>query len=118
MAVDPVPELRQIMNLGPQHVAKLNKSAYGLVDAPFLWFCSLVTELTKLGFEASPFDPCLFVLREPATSSQAGKIAGILGVHVDDGIGGGNKLYEEEIKELEKSSNLDLTKPVRSPSQG
>ena len=102
MAVDPVPELRQIMNLGPQHVAKLNKSAYGLVDAPFLWFCSLVTELTKLGFEASPFDPCLFVLREPATSSQAGKIAGILGVHVDDGIGGGNALYEEKIKELEK----------------
>ena len=106
MAVDPVPELRQAMNLGPQHVAKLNKSAYGLIDAPFLWFCSLVNELTRLGFEASPFDPCLFVLREPSHSKNAGRLAGILGVHVDDGIGGGNALYEEKIKELEKKSKF------------
>ena len=102
MAVDPVPELRQVMNLGPHNVAKLNKSAYGLVDAPFLWFCSLVTELTRLGFEASPFDPCLLVLREPAHSDRAGSLAGFLGVHVDDGVGGGNALYEQKIKELEK----------------
>ena len=63
------------------------------MDAPFLWFCSLVTELTRLGFEASPFDPCLLVLREPAHSDRAGSLAGFLGVHVDDEIGGGNALY-------------------------
>ena len=102
MAVDPVPELRKIMNLGPQHVAKLNKSAYGLIDAPFLWFCSLVSELTRLGFEPAPFDPCLFVLREPSTDGQPGPLAGVLGVHVDDGIGAGNKYYEQKIKELEQ----------------
>ena len=98
MAVEPVPELRRIMNLGPQHVAKLNKSAYGLVDAPFLWFCSLVTELTRLGFEATPFDPCMFVLREPNSN----RLAGVLGVHVDDGIGAGNELFEQKIQELER----------------
>lgn len=43
-----------------------------------------------------------FVLREPAHSDRAGSLAGILGVHVDDGIGGGNALYEQKIKELEK----------------
>ena len=102
MAVEPVPELRTVMNLGPQHVAKLNKSAYGLIDAPFLWFCSLVTELTRLGFEAAPFDPCLFVLREPEGSPKAGQLAGILGVHVDDGIGAGNALFESKIQEFEK----------------
>ena len=38
MAVDPVPELRQVMNLGPHNVAKLNKSAYGLWMLPFFGF--------------------------------------------------------------------------------
>ena len=121
MAVDPVPELRQVMNLGPHNVAKLNKSAYGLVDAPFLWFCSSVTELTRLGFEASPFDPCLLVLREPAHSDRAGSLAGFLGVHVDDEIGGGNALYvsmSKRSRSWKRNSSSDPTKPVHLLSPG
>ena len=49
-----------------------------------------------------PFDPCLFILREPADSSKAGQVAGILGIHVDDGIGGGNEYYHSKISQLEK----------------
>ena len=102
MGLDPVPEMRQAMSMQPHEIGKLNKGAYGLIDAPYLWYCALVKELTYLGFETSPFDPCLFVLREPSTSPKAGQIAGILGIHVDDGIGGGNEFYQRKIQQLEK----------------
>jgi len=92
------------MNMSPWEVGKLNKGAYGLIDAPYLWYCALVNELQKLGFVATPFDPCLFVLSMPAGESNAGALAGVLGVHVDDGMGGGNQYYQEKIKLLEKKS--------------
>ena len=44
-------------------VVQLLKGAYGRVDAPYLRFMELKTTLQKLGFQASPFDPCLFVQR-------------------------------------------------------
>ena len=50
----------------PNEMAQLNKGAYGLIDAPYLWYCALVKELMRLGMEACPFDPCVFVLREDA----------------------------------------------------
>lgn len=82
-AIDPVPEMRTALNMLPRGVGKLNKSAYSLIDAPYLWYCSLVSDLQKLNFEACPFDPCVFVLRE-----KDGTLAGVLGIHVDDGVGG------------------------------
>ena len=102
IALDPVPELRKALDLKPQEICKLNKGAYGLIDAPYLWYCALVTELTRLGFETSPFDPCCFVLRSPPKGDQPGQLEGILGVHVDDGIGGGSPYFESKIQELEK----------------
>ena len=101
MAIEPVPELRKAMNMTSQEVGKLNKGAYGLIDAPFLWYCALVSELLKLGFETSPFDPCLFVLRVPNGEPNAGALSGILGIHVDDGIGGGDHRFHEKVKQLE-----------------
>ena len=102
MAIDPVPELRQAMKMSPNEVGKLNKGAYGLIDAPYLWYCALVTELERLKFEASPFDPCLFVLRYPADHPRVGQISGILGIHVDDGLGGGDSYFDQQVAELEK----------------
>jgi hypothetical protein len=61
-----------------------------------------VSELRRLGFETSPFDPCCFVLRSPPKGDQPGQLEGILGVHVDDGIGGGSPYFESKIQELEK----------------
>jgi len=104
IAVDPVPELRKALSMKPQEICRLNKSAYGLIDAPYLWYCALVSELLRLGFETSPFDPCCFVLRSPPSSTgQPGKLEGILGVHVDDGIGGGSEVFKAKIQELEKT---------------
>ena len=97
LAIEPVPELSQAMQLKRNEICKLTKSAYGLVDAPFLWYQALKKRLLQLSFEDSPFDPCVFILRHP----QSGEPEGILGTHVDDGLGGGNQRFEEKIKELE-----------------
>ena len=99
MGLEPVKELRRALSLSDHEIVKLNKSAYGLVDAPFLWYCTLTSELTALGMEVSPFDPCTFVLRCKEDPSQ---IAGILGIHVDDGIGCGNQQFHDVINQLEK----------------
>ncbi|CAL1138230.1 unnamed protein product [Cladocopium goreaui] len=48
MAVEPVPEIRKAMQMAPNEVGQLNKGAYGLIDAPYLWYKALVGELTRL----------------------------------------------------------------------
>ena len=99
LAIEPVPELSQAMQLKRTEICKLTKSAYGLVDAPFLWYQALKKRLIELSFEESPFDPCVFILRNP----QSGEPEGILGTHVDDGLGGGNSRFEAKIRELEST---------------
>ena len=81
LAIEPVPEIIKMMGLSPQEICKLEKGAYGLVDAPFMWFQAILEELLGLGFQQSPFDPCLFILRD----LKSGQPDGILGLHVDDG---------------------------------
>jgi hypothetical protein len=62
----------------------------------------LQEELLRLGFETCPFDPCVYVLREKEHGKSTNKIAGVLGVHVDDGLGGGNDYFKQQIAALEK----------------
>jgi hypothetical protein len=97
IGLDPVVELASAMNLKPGEICKLDKSAYGLIDAPFLWFQTLQEELTSLGFTPCPFDPCVFILRHP----QSQQLSGVLGIHVDDGIHGGDKYFQDQIAKLE-----------------
>ena len=98
LAIEPVPEMAKAMQLKPTEVCKLAKSAYGLIDAPFLWYQELDRTLRSLSFIPSPFDPTVYVLYEPETT----KIAGIIGVHVDDGLCGGNAYFKTKLAELEK----------------
>ena len=65
LAIEPVAEIVQMMKLSSQEICKLEKGAYGLVDAPYMWFQAILEELLHLGFEQSPFDPCLFTLETP-----------------------------------------------------
>ena len=97
IAIEPTPELRKAMSLRENEVCQLAKSAYGLVDAPFLWFKELDRTLRKLSFVPSPFDPTVYLLHEPGHSTPAG----IIGVHVDDGLCGGNKYFHEKLAQLE-----------------
>ena len=45
LAVEPVPELIQALRLKTNEVCKLEKGAYGLVDAPYMWFMAITEEL-------------------------------------------------------------------------
>ena len=48
-------------------------------------------------FTPCPVDPCLYIPRHPVS----GKLSGALGVHVDDGIHGGDEYFHEQIAKLE-----------------
>lgn len=45
-------------------VLRLRKALYGLKQASKAWYDTLVAALGSLGFEASPYDPCLFINRQ------------------------------------------------------
>ena len=97
IGLEPVPELRAAMNLKSNEVCRLEKSAYGLIDAPYLWFKELDRNLRELSFVPTPFDPCVYVLYKPGQN----KPSGILGVHVDDGLCGGDEFFQSKIDQLE-----------------
>ena len=73
--------------LGGGTVWRLRKCLYGLGDAPRSWYLRVYQELTKLGCERMTLDPAMYVLRID------GAVAGILAVHVDDFLYGGNKEF-------------------------
>ena len=84
LAVKPVPELVKALQMKVDEVCKLEKGAYGLVDAPYLWYMAITEELQRLGFIQSPFDPCMYFLKHP----KAGQLEGVLGLHVDESSAG------------------------------
>ena len=98
IGLEPCPELVKALSMKPGEICRLVKGAYGLIDAPFLWYQALSQELLSLGFEISPFDPCLFVLRNPETR----RPRGVIGIHVDDGLCGGDAVFLERLKQLQK----------------
>ena len=53
IGIEPVPELVEALKLCPDEICRLTKSAYGLIDAPYLWYQTLKEELLNLGFEVS-----------------------------------------------------------------
>ena len=63
--------------------------AYGQVDGPFLGF-------QTLGFVQCPFDACTFCLVSPGPNGQP-VAHGVVGIHVDDGIGGGDERFFEAV---------------------
>eukprot|EP00435_Cladocopium_sp_Y103_P044365 s2174_g12.t1 len=98
LGLEPPIEMRERMRLKPQEVLKLLKGAYGRVDAPYLWFMELKAGLEQVGFVQAPFDPCAFVLPHPVTK----QTEGILGVHVDDGLGCGSEYFSQKLQEVAK----------------
>ena len=102
IGIEPVPELQKAMNMQDHEVGILNKSAYGLIDAPYLWYKAFVEHLLQLGMETVPFWSMSFsVLREGPETNQPGALNGILGIHVDDGICAGNQKFQEVLQKIE-----------------
>ena len=63
---------------------------------PKKWWDRLKTSLIKHGFTNCALDPCAFVFQK------SGKIHGVLGVHVDDVIGGGNETFDRIMTAVRK----------------
>ncbi|CAL1167091.1 unnamed protein product [Cladocopium goreaui] len=68
-------------------------------DAPLLWYKTLRETMEGLGFVVSPFDGCVFTLVTKGHNGKP-KVHGCVGLHVDDGIGGGDKYFREIIGKL------------------
>ena len=103
LAMEPPPELRQKLGLKSTEVCELVGNAYGRVDAPLLFYQELSKQLHRLGFSKHPLDPCVYHLKTTDRKSGQETLHGILGMHVDDGVGGGDSMFRSKIEELRKT---------------
>ena len=103
LGLEPPIEMRNQMKLKPWECCELLKSAYGLVNAPLLWYEELKSSLISLGFVISPLDPCMFVLpkKDPNPENHQPQIHGMIGIHVDDGLAAGDEVFNHALKRLE-----------------
>ena len=63
---------------------RLKKSAYGLSDAPLLWYQEASRRLTEMGWIKHPMDQCCFMLVANDKHSSHGSLRGMMILHVDD----------------------------------
>ena len=101
LGLHPTPEIREALHMSPSDQCQLDGGAYGRIDAPYLWFCELRDELLKQGCVQCPLDPCVFAYYLPDKEGRM-QLQGALGVHVDDGIAGGNAAFRQMLQRLEK----------------
>ena len=94
--ISPPDDVRQMLNLDHETVLRLRKAVYGLVNAPKKWWDRLKKSRIEHGFISCALDPCAFVLR------MSGKIHGVLGVHVDDVIRGGDEAFDRIMTAVRK----------------
>ena len=99
-------EIREALKMGPKDQCQLEGGAYGRIDAPFLWFQTFKGTLEELGFVQSPFDACTFALVTP-TKDDKPHVRGVLGIHVDDGIGGGDAYFTAAIQKLRDTCSFE-----------
>lgn len=83
------------MNLDRDQLFRLEKAAYGLAEAPRVWFLRLSRELAEQGLKVSQLDRCLFTLM-----NKRNELIGICGVHVDDLLRGGTPEMDRVLERL------------------
>jgi hypothetical protein len=83
------PEIASALKLKPEDQCGLSGGAYGRIDGPYLWYHAFKKTLEELGFMSCPLDGCVFALVTKGENEKP-LVRGVLGIHVDDGIGGGD----------------------------
>ena len=99
LAMEPPKELRELLGMTNEQVCLLEGNAYGRVDTPLLFYREFRKCLEAVGFTAHPLDNCLYLLRDPHNPSI---LNGIVGTHVDDGLGAGNEEFSRALQLLQK----------------
>ena len=80
----------------PEQLYEVVKPIYGLNDSPQRWFTKFANTVKEDGWIQSRLDHCVFFLR-----NKQGHLKGVLGVHVDDVLLGGQGVdFEASIKRL------------------
>ena len=92
-------EVASALDMKENEQCGLVGGAYGRIDAPFLWYQSFRETLEELGFMTCPLDGCVFSLITKDTQGKP-RVRGVLGIHVDDGIGGGDEYFMKTIDRL------------------
>ena len=92
------------MSVGDQ--CALDGGAYECIDAPYLWFCEFRDGLLRQGCTQCPLDPCDFGYYTETPSSKGHdkphlQFHGCLGIHVHDGIAGGDSVFHAMLKRVE-----------------
>lgn len=93
----PVQELCEAMRIPKGSVCRLRKAAYGLVQAPLLWYNSISGYLENLGFRRLVCDPCIWTYHD-----ENGVLRAVTCGHVDDFMFGGNS-HDDVYKKLVES---------------
>ena len=108
----PPSDLKRWLKLGPEDVLRLRKAVCGLINAPLRWHQRLGRALRQAGFVSLQVDPCVWILTAsspsvspvPETQMERRKrqrnVQGVLGVHVDDLVGGGNLSFQKAVQWL------------------
>ena len=86
----PVQELGEKMQCGPQEAVRLLRAAYGLVNAPREWYWDVEKIATQTcGMQRLTCEPCIWVCKD-----KDGNVQGAIASHVDDFIVTGNENSE------------------------
>ena len=87
----------------PRGLWKLKKAVFGLTEAPRRWWLRIRKDLLSLSWEEIPCLTATFILYD-----SAGRVCGLLVLHVDDGLTAGDgEHYERTIQELRKKAPLN-----------
>ena len=105
LGIHPPPELREALGMSETDQCSLEGGAYGRVDAPYLWYCKFRDTLVAEGFYQCPLDPCVFTLATKDSKGQL-RIHGSVGIHVDDGIGGGDQVFLASLQRIKSKFNF------------
>ena len=92
---------------GPCYM-KMRKSAYGLADAPLLWYQEADRRLKACGWSKHPIDQCCYMMLD-GNSNKEKYMCAMLILHVDDILIGGeaeNAKFKEAIVKLKKHFNF------------
>ena len=85
LAAEPVPELREALQLRPEELVVLSRACYGLIDAPRRWWKALVHDQQGLKWRCCHHEPCLMALHDGK------ELIGLVCFHVDDVMVAGNE---------------------------
>ena len=88
---------------------KMRKSAYGLADAPLLWYQEADRRLKSGGWVRHPIDQCCYLLSEKNKKDSSQRLIAMIILHVDDLLITGekdNQVFKQALFDLKKKFNF------------